>query len=324
MSFRSWDLVESIAVHQHGVVSDAQLRSSGVPRSTIASWRDRGRVWTPAPGVVAIGGSVPTWRQHLMAASLSHGGDLVVVSHRAGVCLQGIDGVEGPWLEASLQRDRHAQLDGFRLHRTDTLEAADVTFVDGIRCTSVARTLCDLGAVVDDDTVAQALDDALRRGYRRRWIEQTLDRVERPGPSGTASLRRVLGRVDGSTDSWFETKVLTQLRSLPGAGPIVPQLEVRFADGRLLACLDAGLPEWKIGVESHSKRWHFGDRKNVLDADRDNELTVLGWETIYIRRKQAYTRGEVRRIVGGAIETRRRTVAPSTQPAYLATQLGVR
>jgi hypothetical protein len=110
----------------------------------------------------------------------------------------------------------------------------------------------------------------------------------------------------------------------PRRRPDRAQLEVRFADGRLLACLDAGLPEWKIGVESHSKRWHFGDRKNVLDADRDNELTVLGWETIYIRRKQAYTRGEVRRIVGGAIETRRRTVAPSTQPAYLATQLGVR
>ena len=57
---------------------------------------------------------------------------------------------------------------------------------------NLARTLCDLGAVVPLHRVEGALDDALRWNVSERWILETLDRVDRPGPSWTATLRRIL------------------------------------------------------------------------------------------------------------------------------------
>jgi predicted transcriptional regulator of viral defense system len=314
-----WTLVEALAAHQYGVVADGQVEALGVPPSTLRSWRHRGRLWVPAQGVVAIAGAPPSWRQHLMVATLSHGGRTVVVSHRSAARLHGLDGVDGAWLEVTSQRGSTPKLDEVVVHTTDSLGPEDVTFVDGIRVTSVARTLCDIGAVVDGDTVARMLDDALRRGFRRRWIEQTLQRAERPGPTGTATLRRLLDRrdLDGRPDTWFERIVLRQLAAIPDVGTIVPQHAIHDDGGRVVAFVDAALVDWRIAVEAHSKRWHFGDRKNVLDADRDARLAALGWETVYVRHSHARTRGAVAALVAPVIGSRAQTVT-----AGPASQLG--
>ena len=66
----------------------------------------------------------------------------------------------------------------------------DLDVVDGIPCTNVARTLCDLGAVVLADKVEQALDDALRRGCSERWIRETLVAAR---PTGSEAEPRIFG-----------------------------------------------------------------------------------------------------------------------------------
>ncbi len=76
------------------------------------------------------------------------------------------------------------------VHCTTDLERQDVVEIDGIRTTNLARTLADLGSVVDAKLVERALDDARRRQTSLRWIEQTARRLHRPGRSGPGTLLR--------------------------------------------------------------------------------------------------------------------------------------
>ena len=150
--------------------------------------------------------------------------------------------------------------------------------------TSIARTVVDLGAVVEDDVVEQALDDALRQGFNPLWISQTLERVDRPGPSGAPALRRVLARPDRRgplPESVFERVVERACRAIGMPRP-VRQHEVRDRQGRLVARLDLAWPELGIGVEAHSRRWHFGDANARTDQHRANRLAALGWLVIFV------------------------------------------
>ena len=180
-----------------------------------------------------------------------------------------------------LARSSHARVPGFTVHRTLMLDPADVTRVDGIPTTNIARTLCDLGVVVDDDTVEAALDAAVRMGCSMRWIIDTLDRVDRPGSSGTASLRRVLARPDreGRTpDSRFERIVQ---RAIVGAALPQPvrQHPVFDVEGKLLGRIDVAWPDLKLGIEATSKRWHGGALNEVRrDLARDAAITDLDWK----------------------------------------------
>jgi hypothetical protein len=147
----------------------------------------------------------------------------------------------------------------------------------------VARTLCDLGAVATDDRVEQALDDAIRRGFSRRWIDETLARVARPGPSGSGSLERVLSRPDRAgrlPDSMFERLVERVLRD--GALPEpVRQHPVLDGDGRLIGRIDIAWPEARLGVEATSKTWHAGFSRVRRDKVRDRRVAGTGWQLIY-------------------------------------------
>jgi hypothetical protein len=37
----------------------------------------------------------------------------------------------------------------------------------------------------------------------------------------------------------------------------------------------------RLGIEGHSFTWHFGDAKHDEDADRHNDLTLLGIRMLY-------------------------------------------
>ncbi len=217
-----------------------------------------------------------------MIPTLIRPGD-VVASHRAAAALHGFDGFPEREVEITVQAARHPQMSGVTVHRDGAWDPRDHTLVDGIPCTNVARTLCDLGAVVSDDRVEQALDSALRSGVSERWIRETLDRVDRPGPSGTASLRRVLARLDHAgalPDSWFERIVERVLTStvLP---PPPRQLWVRETNGTRRARLDLAWPEAMLAVEATSRRWPGTPSRERADKARDMWLKRDGWAVEY-------------------------------------------
>jgi hypothetical protein len=272
--------VAALAASQHGAFGIRQAADRGVTDKERRVRVARGQWAIAAHGVLVIAGSPRTWRQELMVATLRTRG---TISARAATVLNGLDGVRGEPREILLARSSHARVPGFTVHRTLMLDPADVTRVDGIPTTNIARTLCDLGAVVDDDTVEAALDAAVRMGCSMRWIIDTLDRVDRPGNSGTASLRRVLARPDraGRTpDSRFERIVQ---RAIVGAALPQPvrQHPVFDREGKLLGKIDVAWPDLKLGIEATSKRWHSALNQVRRDLARDAAITDLDWKLLY-------------------------------------------
>lgn len=241
----------------------------------------RGQWLRPAPGVLVAVAAPPTWHQGMAVAVASTAG---VVSHRAAARLHGFDGFrEADPIEVTIERDRRLERPAWVVHQAPDLLPQDLTVIDGIRSTSIARTLVDLGAVVDDDLVEQALDDTLRRGVSDRWIRSTLERVARPGPSGCGALQRVLDRVDraGPIPDLLLERLIE--RAARAAGLPAPERQVRVRDdsGRVMARIDAAWPDRLIGSEAQSAEWHGGRRGSQHDLDRHNLLTAMGWRMLY-------------------------------------------
>jgi predicted transcriptional regulator of viral defense system len=288
------------AAKQHGVISAAEAANFEVTRAQLRSGVRRGDWLTPHAGVLIAAAAPATWMQRCMIATQRSGG---LISHRAAARLHDLDGFHGSesggrivggeagLVELTVPDSRSRAIGDFLVHRTCVLAPEDCTVTAGIAVTSIARTLVDLGAVVSDDRVEQALDDAIRRGYSLRWITETLNRVDRPGPSGCASLRRVLARPDRQgpiPDSMFERSM--ERMAVAGGMP-QPERQFRVYDGLgfahgglgiLVAQLDAAWPAAKLGVEAHSARWHDGNRRGRADQRRDNRLAGLGWELLYL------------------------------------------
>ncbi len=221
-----------------------------------------------------------TWRQDLMVATLAGGGS--IASHRSTAGLHELDGFPECLLDVTVGLNQHHRVPGLVVHRA-TLAPADCMVVDGIPCTNIARTLCDLGAVVSQDKVEQALDDALRRGVSERWIRDTLARVDRPGPSGTATLRRIFDLPDRSgalPDSWFE-RLIERLLASSVLPPPVRQHRVGETGGSRVAYLDLAWPEVGLAVEPSGAKGHGGHRNTRRDHVRDFWLTVQDWEVLY-------------------------------------------
>jgi hypothetical protein len=273
--------VLALAASQHGAVGRPQAAEVGMSHEMIAS-RTRSGVFTePVPGVLVVAGAPRTWRQRLIIPTLIRAGG-VSVSHTSAASLHRWDGYGESDIHIAVEAGRFPEIPGVIVHRDGTWDPNDHTVVDNVPCTNIARTLCDLGAVVkDDDRVEQALDDALRHGASEKWIRQTLERVDRPGPSGTARLRRVLERPDRAgalPDSMFERMVERACTRLPAP---VRQHEVREIGGTRTAYLDVAWPEAMLAVEATSVRWHGDPARKRKDKQRDMWLKRKGWQVEY-------------------------------------------
>ena len=265
---------------RHGVVTIAEATALGMTRAMLRTDIGRGQWTVAAPGTLVATASAATWRRAMAVATASTGG---IASHRSAARLHRLDGHGLDLCEVSVLRPARRVRDGCIVHQTAALDRCDVTTVDGLPVTTIARTLVDLGAVAGEDLVEQALDDALRRGASPRWIDECLERLDRPGPSGTTALRRVLAREDRSgplPDSMFERLVE---RAATAAGLPQPQrqVEVRDRSGRVVAVVDAAWSDRLVGCEAQSERWHGGARGAQRDLDRHNLLTSIGWSMLY-------------------------------------------
>jgi len=277
----SIDRLLVVASRQHGAFRDEQARQEGLsPRAITARVADG--IWLRThPGVLIVAGHPRTWHTELSAAPLARPGGLA--SHRAGATLRELDGFDVAPLEITVEANRRARLSGVIVHRSTVLDPQDVAVVSGIPTTTAARMLCDLGAVVPDDRVERALDAVCRQGTTEDEIIATLDRVDRPGASGTRALRRVLGRPhrDGALpESWFE-RLLDHLLQSPRLPRFERQYELRDG-GRVIARFDAAAPSLRLGVEAHSDAWHHGPRRGERDRRRDRAIAERGWDCVYL------------------------------------------
>lgn len=267
---------------RHGIVTTADATAAGLTRSQLRTQVRHGILVERYRGIYVAAAHPSTWHQRVAVAVIAHHGH---ASHRCAARLHQLDGFAGSPVEVTATKDRQQRDRAVVLHRTRCpLDPSMVTLVDGIPTTSIARTLVDLGAVVDDDRVEQAVDDALRRGFNLRWITGTLTDSLRPGRTGCDALRRVLARPDRNgpiPDSVFE-RLLLQLLVTLELGNFARQIGVTDESGRVFARIDAGIADLKIGIEADSEMWHWGPRRGRQALIRHNRLTSMGWLMIYI------------------------------------------
>ena len=224
-----------------------------------------------------------TDRQRAMAATLETGG---IASHRTAAALHGI----GRW---TLQgrpavltvRDTGAhRIDGIEVHTTTWLPADDRTVVDGIGCTSVARTLlllADPRLRLPPDLLRGLVDDAVRDGKASDgWLWWRLEHLRRRGRPGIAALEAVLtARADlGPTESWLERELL---RILADAALPLPRCQRRIdRRGRFVGRVDFLYEEARLVIEVSGHAFHASPDQLRADARRRNQLQLAGYRVL--------------------------------------------
>ena len=88
---------------------------------------------------------------------------------------------------------------------------------------------------------------------------------------------------------------------IPSCPPIVPQCAITDARGRIVARTDLGIPAVKLGLEAHSRRFHWGPGRGRLDEERDLAAAGCGWELLYLGWHATKRPAEVLRIVSDVV-----------------------
>jgi hypothetical protein len=280
MTNDAWPRVAGYAARHHGVIGSRAAADLGASNSSIARWVETERVHRAASGVLVVAGAPPTWRQRVTVAAVSGG---ALASHRAAAALRDLDGFPPRQVEVLTLHGRRRKRSEWIVHESRTLRGADVEEVDGIPCTTIARTLLDLPATSHPFLVAQALDHACRR--RPGTLEEVVARhleLTRRGRRGVRLMDRLIeerlgrGRFAGSG---FETKTVALVRRVGLPDPVL-QHAVRDRD--FVAYLDLAWPAVRWAVECDSLAHHSGKRAHEWDRARRRRLKRLGWDVVEV------------------------------------------
>ena len=168
------------------------------------------------------------------------------------------------------------------MHHVSDLPSVDVVMVDAIPVTTATRTLIDLAGIVSDETLEEALDDALMRRLttvsRMAWRAETLK--SRPGIGVVRELIAARARSGPVPKSVLETRFLRLVKRsrLPA-----PERQHRVRDrGRVLGVVDFAYPERKLAIETDGYRWHGSRARWERDLARGNDLMGAGWRVIRV------------------------------------------
>jgi Protein of unknown function (DUF559) len=240
-------------------------------------------------GVFAVGHPRLTDKGRLMAAVLACG-EGAFVSHRsAAALLKLLD--EGPVvIDVIAPPSRGRKIDGIRFHRVRPPRLEETGTVDGIPCTSPARTLVDLAGTVGGWTLRSVFERAAhKRMLDIAAIEASID-PRRRGMKGLLALiekcrgAAPLTKTRGKLKSPLEAKVVPLLtrRDIP---PPLISAPVRIAKGRIE--VDFLWPEHRFALEADSRAFHATHIAFERDRWRDRELMRAGYSVLRVTHREA-------------------------------------
>jgi predicted transcriptional regulator of viral defense system len=276
------EIIGRVAEQQHGVFAVHHLDAIGVTQQFRHHRLAHGRWVSPYAGVFRIAGTPRSWKSELVAATWA-GGDRAVASHRSAAALWAISGGRTDRLELTCPRWRRARHDGLVVHESTRLDATDTTIVDGIRCTTVERTIFDLCACVGPVTVDLAIDAALRRDLTSIGaLLEVHDRLATKGRRGGRRFRDALAsRTLGPLHESPPERLVARALVAAGLPEPVAQHVVRV-DGRFIARVDLAYGESRIAIEYDSFEHHTGKVALVRDSTRRNALAAAGWTVLSV------------------------------------------
>jgi hypothetical protein len=221
--------------------------------------------------------ATPTLRDRAIGAWLTSDRAGVV----AGVAASALHGAE--WVDDGepieiLVNERRKQ--SGLVVRMDRVDDDEITTVDGLPVTTLARTAFDIGRYLKRQA-AQARLDALMRAAPFR-AEEVSALMRRYGPvRGVRQLRELLPLVDAGAASPRESRL--RLLLIDGGFPI-PETQIPVFDeaGVSFAFLDMGWRHLQLAVEYDGDQHRTDRRQYVKDFRRLPKVENRGWEVIRV------------------------------------------
>jgi predicted transcriptional regulator of viral defense system len=278
--------IAELATTQHGVVALFQLLAFGLSAAAARYRVEIGLLHRVHAGVYSVGHARLTREARYMAAVLACELDSAL-SHRSASNLRSL------WLSGSTLIDvisprrpgrRRA---GIRAHTSSTLLPRDVETVDGIPCTTVARTLLDLSAVVPKRSVERAFEQAeVLRVLDAREIEDVLARAG--NHRGAGVLRAILD--DHALGSTLTRNDLEEafLAICDRAGLPRPEVNVWIAIEPTGYEADFLWRSHRLIAETDGGTAHMTRHAFQHDRRRDQRLTLAGYRVVRFPWQQVF------------------------------------
>jgi predicted transcriptional regulator of viral defense system len=276
------EALAALAVGQHGVVSLDQLRSFGLPETTIRYRVEVGRLHRIHQTVYALVPRELLSRDGRFIGAVFACGPEAALSHRSAAVLHELMRSDRAKIDVTIPQRSPRCHPGIDIHRSTTLAPGDITVVNGIRVTTIARTLLDLAQVVRHRPLERACDQAeILEVLDLRALN---DQIERNKSRPAA--RRLKGVLEehyiGATPTWseLEERFLSLCR---GAG--IPQPEVNVwidpgDDDPSAIRADFVWRDQRLVVETDGHGTHSTRQSFEHDRRRDQRLIVAGWRVI--------------------------------------------
>jgi hypothetical protein len=268
-------LIAELAADRHGVVSRRLLRENGLSSEIIDLRVRQRRLVLLHRGVYAVGHAELRREGRWLAAVAAYGPDAALSHGTAAVHWDIHDGAIVPAHVSVRRRSGVARRAGTVIHRVD-LREDEIVLRDGIRTTTVARTLLDVAAQLRGRRLEQVVRRASRgRRFDLDAVELVLDR--HPRAPGFVELKRLIISLRGR-----------------GTDDVRSRLEVAF--GQL--CDDHGLPRPQVNaivmgervdfswpgtmlvVETDGFEFHSMPTTFAADRRRDQRLTLAGYTVV--------------------------------------------
>ncbi len=270
------DLIMSLAVEQHGLVTRQQLLRAGLKPHTVRA-RVRDKRFRPVQrGVYLVG---PPVAPHVneMAAVLACGPG-AVLSHRSAAVLWELIpplGATAPIHIMVLAHDR-GQRPGIKVHRTNRLDPSETTTKNRIPITTPARTVLDLAIELRSHELKRVLALVEREGLTT--LAEISSLIARsPRRPGIGLLRGLVqGEASPSlTRSEAEERFLSLVRKAQ-----LPRPEVNM--GVAGYEVDFFWRAQRLVVEVDGFAFHSSRREFNRDRRRDSALSMKGLRVLRI------------------------------------------
>jgi hypothetical protein len=298
--------ISALFASQKTLATVGQLADLGLTPRAIQSRAQVGRLHRVHSGVYSTTPPALLPVRACWLAAVLACGPGAVLSHRSAAALWGIHASSRAATDVTTLTGRGRKVDGVEAHRAATLTPADITTVDGIPVTSIARTILDLASVVLRRRVERAIDQAEELG----WFDlQALDDVLHRNPTlrGTPIVLAVLDEYQ---------------RAEPHLSTLT---ESPLEDGFLALCDAAGFPRpevqqyltlpggdviradflWRaqrIVVETDGRKGHTTSWSREQNARRDLLLTQAHWRPVRLTWRMVFkTPAETTRTFGSLL-----------------------
>ncbi len=274
--------VARLAARQHHCFARCQALAIGLSYRQIRHRVDVGR-WTQLhDSVFCLAGAPIAALGHIHAAVLALPGS--AASHGSALHLWG-ERDPAPRVAHVIRRHgRSHRLHGVHLHQTRLLPRHHVTVAQGIPVTTRARTVFDLAASTDLETLGRLIDRQVVAGsLRLDELELMLDEMVCPGRPGVGQFVAVLdqrvGHGPGVSMLEQRYRALCERRSLPLGDPEA-HAPWATSGGPRSERVDFAHPRERVIVELDGRTYHarLDDFEN--DRRRDQLALAAGWRTV--------------------------------------------